>query len=199
MKKGYLLMGFGRKYIEECVKISETIKIFDNNPISILTHEKDRDFISSIDFKFDKIIYIDEKDIIDKNPHNSFCVKPRIHMPKYTPYDETISLDSDMVCIYRTQQIWNFFKESDTPFMCCGYDYEKCWHWGGVSNIEKKIKLKIPSIHGGVLYFNKKNKNFNRFYELCLDAMKNYDNYGCKKLFRGGMTDEVIFQLLWQN
>ena len=156
MSEGYLLMGFGIKYINECIKMVETLKCFDSiRPISLLTHDDDKLYLKNIKI-FDKIIYVDKYDIIDDNPHNSFCIKPRIHMPKYMPYDKIISLDSDIICIYNPQHAWDFFNSTDMPFMCCGYDYEKCWHWNNVDKICKIINKKIPSIHGGVLYFNKK-------------------------------------------
>ena len=116
-------------------------------------------------------------------------------MPKYMPYDKIISLDSDIICIYNPQHAWDFFNSTDMPFMCCGYDYEKCWHWNNVDKICKIINKKIPSIHGGVLYFNKKNNYFNKFYEISKEIMCNYDKYGCMRAFRGGMTDEVIFSI----
>ena len=79
--------------------------------------------------------------------------------------------------------------------MCCGYDYEKCWHWGCVDNVISKVGKKIPSIHGGVLYFNKTHNNFIKFYDILKNTLDNYDNYNCKRSFRGGMTDEIIFSI----
>ena len=196
MDEGYMLMGFGIKYIDECVKMIETLKIFDNKrPVALLTYENDRIYIENNITIFNDIIYIDENDIKDENNHNSFCVKPRIHMPKYIPYNKIISLDSDIICLYDPQNAWDFFNNTNKPFMCSGYDYEECWHWGKVNNIIKILGKQIPSIHGGVLYFNKKHYQFDTFYKYCIDALNNYDNYGCVRLFRGGMTDEVIFSI----
>ena len=195
LNEGYFVMGFGRKYIDECEKIIQTLRVFDSHrPVAIMTHKKDKEYVKTKSI-FDDIVYVDEEDIRDNNVHNSFCVKSRIHMPKYMPYDRVISLDSDMICIHNPQHAWNFFNKTEKPFMCCGYDYEKCWHWGQVDNIIKKIGKKISSIHGGVLYFNKTHKDFNIFYNYLKDALINYDNYGCKRQFRGGMTDEIIFSI----
>jgi len=196
MDEGYMLMGFGIKYIDECVKMVETLKMFDNKrPVALLTHEIDRIYIENNINIFNDIIYIDVNDIKDENTHNSFCVKPRIHMSKYMPYNKIIALDSDIICLYNPQNAWDFFNNTNEPFMCSGYNYEECWHWGKVNNIIKILGKQIPSIHGGVLYFNKKNQYFDTFYKYCIDALHNYDNYGCVRLFRGGMTDEVIFSI----
>ena len=195
MIEGYFIMGFGEKYIDECEKMIETLKVYDSKrPVALMTHKENKDYIKTKNI-FDDIIYVNEEDIKDSNSHNSFCVKSRVHMPKYMPYDKMISLDSDMICIYNPQHAWDFFNNTDTPFMCGGFDYEKCWHWGNVDQVIKKVGKIIPSIHGGVLYFNKSHKNFTTFYENTKNIMNNYDNYNCKRSFRGGMTDEVIFSI----
>ena len=193
--EGYFVMGFGEKYIDECEKMITSLKCFDNvRPVAIMTHERDREYVLSKNV-FDKIIYVDEDDIKDDNTHNSFCVKSRVHMPKYMPYEKMISLDSDMICIHNPQQAWDFFNNRDVPFMCCGYDYERHWHWNKVDKIIQIVGKNIPSIHGGVLFFNKSHNDFNNFYETTKEVMNNYDAYGCHRAFRGGMTDEVIFSI----
>lgn len=195
MTEGYFLMGFGEKYIDECIKMIETLRVFDKiRPVALLSHLKDKEYLDKTNI-FNDIVYVDDEDIKDDNPHNSFCVKSRVHMPKYMPYDRIISLDSDIICLYDPQHAWDFFKETKTPFMCCGYDYERCWHWGKVDIITKKIGKRIPSIHGGVLYFDKQHDDMKRFYDATKDVMNNYDYYGCMRAFRGGMTDEVIFSI----
>lgn len=195
MIEGYFVMGFGRKYIDECEKIVETLKVFDSKrPVALMTHKEDEQYVNTKTI-FDDIIYIDEEDIKDDNVHNSFCVRSRVHMPKYMPYDKIMSLDSDMICIYDPQHAWDFFNYTNEPFMCCGFHYEQCWHWGEVDKVIQKVGKKIPSIHGGVLYFNKNHTNFNEFYEYTKNALDNYDAYNCKRSFRGGMTDEVIFSI----
>jgi hypothetical protein len=53
----------------------------------------------------------------------------------------------------------------------------------------------LPSIHGGVLYFNKAAPDAKMFFETCENALLEYDDLGCKRMFRGGMTDEIIFSI----
>lgn len=195
MKEGYIVLGFGESYVDECQKISQTIRVFDRDrKICIITQEKDKSYAESKNI-FDKVICVDKEDIEDPNPHNSFCVKARVHVPKYSPFQKGITLDSDMICIHDPQHMWDFFNQQNVPFSCCGYEYESCWHWGKVEAICKKVGKKIPSIHGGVLYFNKSHKDIKGFYDECLDALNKYDEYGCRREFRGGMTDEAIFSI----
>ena len=115
MTEGYFLMGFGTKYIDECIKMVQTLNVFDpNRPKALLTHLKDKNYLDSINTNiFNNIIFIEEDDIKDDNLHNSYCVRSRIHMPKYMPYDKVISLDSDIVCLYNPQHAWDFFNNTN--------------------------------------------------------------------------------------
>ena len=195
MAEGYFLMGFGEKYIDESQKMVETLKKFDDlRPVALMTHKENIKYAEDKRI-FNDVICVDVNDIKDSNSHNSFCVRPRVYMPKYMPYEKVISLDSDMICLHNPQHAWDFFNNTDQPFMCCGFDYEKCWHWGRVDQVIQTVGKKIPSIHGGVLYFNKNHIHFNTFYEYTKDALNNYDEYNCMRSFRGGMTDEVIFSI----
>ncbi len=191
--EGYLVLGFGKKYILECERLIETIKIYDKQrPFCLLTSLKDKKTLRKNQI-FDYVITVDEIDLRDDNSHNAFCVKPRVNVIKYTPFSKTLVLDSDMVCVGDTNFIWNYLSNNDSPFICWGDDKEKNWHWGHIKNIEKKLKLKIPVLHGGILFFNLKSKSIHKFYSDCKYALNKYDQLGFLRNFRNGMTDEVIF------
>ena len=198
-KEGYIFMGFGRKYVDECQMCAEMIDAMDKNrPKALLTNKEDFEYAKSKKI-FDDIIVLDYdnnqylKD--EKNPHNLYCVIPRILMCDIIPYDKTLALDSDIACISDPSKMWDYINDKNDPFICCGLEWEDIWHWGKVNQIVEKIGMKIPSIHGGVLCFNKTSDNYDNFRNDCFDALENYTEYGCLNNFRGGMTDEVIFSI----
>lgn len=48
MSQGYLFIALGKRYIEECFLLSNTIrKTGDNRPISLLVYEEDIDFANN--------------------------------------------------------------------------------------------------------------------------------------------------------
>lgn len=198
-QEGYIFMGFGEKYIDECVLCAEMIESWDKNrPKAILTSKKDYKYAKS-KFIFDDVVVLDyekEEDLKDeKNSHNLYCVIPRVLMSKYLPYEKTLAIDSDIACISDPEPLWNYINLKNEPFICCGIEWEDIWHWGQVNKIVEKIGFKIPSIHGGVLCFNKSHEKYQKFKEDCFDALHHYTDYGCLNNFRGGMTDEVIFSI----
>jgi hypothetical protein len=199
MIEGYIFMGFGKKYVDECRCAVDMLNVFDKKrPKAILTNTKDAPYAKSLNV-FDDVVVIDfDKEPLlksEKNPHNLYCVIPRILMPKYLPYEKTLALDSDIVTLYNPEQVWDFMNSKNQAFVCCGYEYEKCWHWGKIDGVISKLGKKIPSIHGGVLFFNMKHPDMEQFSNDCLEICENYDTYGCQRIFRGGMTDEVIFAI----
>lgn len=198
-EEGYIFMGFGQKYVDECKMCAQMIEYFDSKrPKAILTRKEDVDYINQLEI-FDDIVIIDfekeERLKNEENKHNLYCVIPRILMPEYIPYNKTLAIDSDIACISNPERIWHCIKNRNQPFDCCGFEYEENWHWGQVNKINEKVGKKIPSIHGGVLLFNKDHEKFDQFHKDCIDALDNYDEYGCLRNFREGMTDEVIFSI----
>jgi len=199
IKEGYIFMGFGKKYVDECQLCAEMIDAYDKDrPKAILTNKADYEYAKTKEV-FDDIIVLDyetEKYLKDeKNSHNLYCVIPRILMSDIIPYEKTLAIDSDIACIANPNRMWDYINEKNEPFVCCGYDYLASWHWGKVAQVDKKVGKKIPAIHGGLLCFNKGHENYKKFRDDCFDALDNYADYGCLTQFRGGMTDEVIFAI----
>ncbi len=199
MSEGYMLMGFGRKYVDECRLAVDMLNQFDTTrEKALMTKQEDLEYAQSLGV-FDHIAVVDfENEPLlkdEENPHNLYCVISRILMPKFIPFDKAIALDSDIVTMFDPQQVWDYFNATNQPFASCGYEYEQDWHWAQIDEVIEKVGEKVPSIHGGVLYFNKTHADFNKFAEDCKEICVNYDDYNCKRMFRGGMTDEVIFAI----
>ena len=199
MTEGYIFMGFGRRYVDECRLAVDMMNVFDKSrPKAILTNKQDEEYARSLGV-FDDIVVIDfEQEPLlakEENPHNLYCVIPRILMPKYLPYDKTLALDSDIVTMHDPAHVREYLNSKDQAFVCCGYEYEQDWHWAKIDEVIEKVGKNVPSIHGGVLFFNMTHEDMSSFADDCVEICTNYDDYGCHRLFRGGMTDEVIFAI----
>jgi hypothetical protein len=197
--EGYIFMGFGKRYVDECRFAVDMLNVFDKTrPKAILTNTVDEEYARSLGV-FDDIVVIDfEQEPLlakEENPHNLYCVIPRILMPKYLPYDKTLALDSDIVTMSDPSHVWEFLNSKDQAFVCCGYEYEQDWHWAKIDEVIEKLGTTVPSIHGGVLCFDMAHSGMKQFAADCIEICENYDEYGCHRLFRGGMTDEVIFAI----
>lgn len=196
-KRGYFFIALGQYYIDECYRLSETIrKQGDELPISLLINPEDTDYAKNKNI-FDKLVIFNPNDNIWQDCSNQFekcCLYPRINLDKFIPYEETIIVDSDVLCQYSVSEIWNFCKHHKNSILMIGIKDDANWHWGTITEVSKAFGKNIPHVHGGFFYLRKDNF-IEHFFSYCRDVFWKYDEYLCKRWFRGGRVDEIIFAI----
>jgi lipopolysaccharide biosynthesis glycosyltransferase len=197
MTEGYLLVAIGKNYIDECYNLSLTLrKNKDFRPISIIINEEDREYALSKNI-FDHILKFDTKSKLFDDCNTSFekyGVYSKITLDKYLPYDKNIYLDSDVLCIYDTQEVWNIFNKSNQSVQAIGFEKDPSWHFGKLENVSKKYGKNVPHTHSGILYVLKSQETYD-FFEYCRETFYKHDEYGCSREFRGGIADEILFAI----
>lgn len=197
MNQGYFLIALGKQYIDECLLLSQTIrKQGDERPISLLIHPEDEGYAKSLNM-FDQLVHFTPTDQLWKDSVTSFekyCLYPRINFEQYIPYDENIIVDSDVLCQYDTTSLWEFLSNQSKSIVMLGRHNDPNWHWGSINEVIQAYGKHIPHVHGGFFYIRKKTDIFNFFME-CKSIFYNYDKYKCKRAFRGGKVDEIIFAI----
>jgi len=201
--QGYFLIALGKKYIDECFLLGQTIrKQGDNRPIRLWIHPEDHVYADSKRM-FDGYVYFEpdaDCDIWKKcvTPGEKYCIWPRLHFDRCLPYDETIIVDSDVLCQYSADSLWKTLsKQSMTIRMSGRYDDDKC-HLGGINEVSAAFGKHVPHVHGGFLYIRKGDFSTD-FFNFCRETFHKYDEYKCKRMFRGGITDEIIFAIAHSN
>ena len=208
MREGYFLIALGKYYIDECTLLARTIrKTGDQRPIGLLINPEDREYA------WNKNIF-SWPEIVDFEPHGEiwndcstgfekFCLYPRIHLEQYIPttFDATIVVDSDVICQWNPAALWAHLNEYALPIRMLGRAIDLNWHWGHiqeVSAVYSKANHKntlIPHVHGGFFYF--KHDGFtDDFFRAARSMFWKYDEYKCRRAFRGGRVDEILFGLV---
>lgn len=197
MTQGYLLVALGKRYIDECVLLVNTIrKQGDNRPVSLLIHADDTEYASSKGL-FDFLPHFDPQGDIWENcetDFEKFCLWPRLHFNDYLVYDETIIVDSDVLCQAPTENLWKYLSEQKMPVVMLGRHEDHNWHWGYIDEVSKRFGKNVPHTHGGFFYI-RKGINTGKFFSVSKMMFYSYDDYGCIRGFRGGRVDEIIFAL----
>jgi hypothetical protein len=202
MTQGYLLLGVGKRYILENSFLAKTIrKQGDNRPISILINSEDEEYAKSFDCFTDTISYdVPKNDKVYNDCNNAFevnCVYPRLNLNHYSNYDQTINLDSDVLCQYSTENLWKYLTDGKFSVANLGNKVaDPNWHWGHSRTISQIVGKNIPSMHCGFNYF-KRDSISDSFYESTKSIFLKYDNYGCKRFFRGSRTEEAVYSLTY--
>lgn len=197
MKQGYFLIALGEYYIDECEFLVNTIrKQKDERPVSLLIHPKDEEYAKSKN-KFDQFIHFKPQDSIWKDCYTGFekfCLYPRLYFDKYLPYEENVIVDSDVLCQYNADRMWKTFSEQNLPIRMLGRLHDPNWHWGTIEEVSKAYGKHVPHVHGGFFYL-RKDPFLNTFFEYSKEVFYKYDEYKCKRFFRGGKVDEIIFAI----
>jgi len=198
MNRGYFFIAFGPRYIEEACNLVRLLRKFgDNYPASILCAAEEIEVIKSKNL-FDKIIpfnFDNDFSKLDKTSFEKFGGTPKILMPEYLPYDETIYTDTDVLVQCNPVNVWNHFKDFNQPVVCTSaapniHDLLNI----NISNHLQKNISDVMQTHTGIVYFNKKNDKFDLFSEYLKYFWKNYSAYGLDvREFRGGKVDEHAF------
>ena len=134
---------------------------------------------------------IDIKEQLDnfrnKNPkpttHDLYCVAARVITPQVVEHQEFIMLDTDMLCMWNPEYMWNIFSKENKCFACVSGCDGSAWHWGHIDEINKKNNMEMLPMHGGVIYFNKSRENMDKFFDCLNESLEKYDDFGFKRLF----------------
>lgn len=198
-EQGYFIFAMGKQYIKEAFLLSKTLrKVGDQRNISLLINECDRHYCTSLNI-FDKLISFTPE--VDDGiwsqcttGFEKFCLYPRLNMYKYIPYQETIIIDSDIVCQVSPEKIWKFCSQNQQDIVMVGNENNPQWHWGTILEVSKIVGKHVPETHGGFFYI-RKTDFLPSFFSKCQEIFHKYDYYKCKPWYCGGKTDEIIFAI----
>lgn len=198
MSQGYLLLALGKKYIKECSYLANTIrKNNDNRPISLLIHPEDEEYAKSFGI-YDKLVSFIPNDNLweecNKTSFEKYCLYPRLRFNQYLQYDETIIVDSDVLCQFNTEHVWTYLTHQSYPIKMLGRHFDLNWHWGTIREVIEAYGKHIPHTHGGFFYF-RKHPFLKEFFNYCEKIFYKYDEYKCKRFYQGGRVDEIIFAI----
>ena len=185
--EGYVIIAYGKKYLDQAICLVKSIKLFDRKRKYILVSN----LTSS---EFDENIDISHEFIYETDNHNKYCILARIMTPKYVNLHRFLMIDTDILCLNDINYIWNIFNKSENCFNCIGGRDGSKWHWGHIDSINNTLKMNMKPMHGGLIYFDKSHKDFSKYFNYLMEAYEKYDNFGFKRMFRNNsMTDEILF------
>lgn len=204
LDEGYFLIALGEKYIEECFNLALTIrKQKDNRPIALLIHKKDIKYAQQKNI-FDSYVYF-EPNIncpiwkLCNNYFEKYCLYPRLHLNDYTPFDISITIDSDILCQFSPESIWQYcFKKNQSVHMI-GRKHDLSWHWNTLNEVIQAYGKHIPHVHGGFFYVKKNEKFTKQFFDYAKTIVFNYDRLKCKRWYAQGLVDEIMFAITHSN
>lgn len=170
---GFLYLATGKQYIDESLRSSITLrKHHPEIPICLITD--DPDFFNEKEHCFNQIIRINQP---------TYSLLDKIQIDK-TPYDKTIFIDTDTICIEPIDELFALLEKCDLVIHqnAEGYDYD----------FEKYgLNIAMPEFNTGLIGFNKKKLIETNFFK---DWESLYNKY--KSI---NVNDQLSFRILLYN
>jgi hypothetical protein len=203
MKQGVIILALKKDaYFCGAFNLALSIKFYNPNiNITLLSDGGHVRVYNALQYSvFDNIKEIAKEDTTDAN--GVFCpAKAKININKYTPYDNTLYIDADSLCLQDLQPLFNslnllggsfyshYFatgtKESDIEYN----------PWATNTQIWDFFKLKedakLNTINSSWIYFNKKSDKL--FKKVNENYNKNFGIDNLKIRWGGTMPDELYF------
>lgn len=184
MSRGVLTLAFGKpRYIQMAKCLAKSLKRYDGAlPRAIVTDSADAELAELFDY------------VIPHRPELGPNVRQKMHLDFYTPFDETLFVDSDSLAVRSLDEFWDAFRGYD--FGAVGHAVVKKGKWDEYLDtdfIADHFDLReIPKFNGGVYYF-KRNEKAEAVFNTARELLRDWE-YLRFKPFRGdGPADEALY------
>ncbi len=184
-KRGIITMAYGsQRYIKMAKALGKSLKLHnDKIPRAVVTDSDDPELKQLYD------IYVPLKLELGRG------VKQKLYLDQYSPFEETLYIDSDCIVVKNIEDLWELFHNAS--FGVVGENKQQGKVFGDLLEISEAKSIfgvdSIPVFNGGLYYFNKSDKA-NEVFKQARIIMEDYKKLGIKS-FRGGIADEPLFGL----
>lgn len=166
MSKGYLVMAQGPQYARLAEHLASSILSTQLiSKISVITDEKVEEHL------FDKVINVGEDYAVNSN----WKIENRVKFYQYSPYDETVILDADMLFLNDVSHWWSLFEKYELLLT------NRVTTYRGTeikNSFYRKafIKHDLPDIYSAFTYFKKTDK-VKEFFNLVKVIVLNWKTF----------------------
>jgi hypothetical protein len=185
MSRGILTMAYGeQRYIEMAKTLARSLRLHsDKIPRAIVT--------DSSDPELRELYHL----CIPLKAEFGQVFKQKLYIDRYSPFEETLFIDSDCIVVANIEFLWKFF--SKISFGVVGYQKHEGKAFADILDIEKIISLlnlsSVPVFNGGIYYY-KNNSEVAQVFSEARRIEKNYESLGIEK-FRASVADEPVFAI----
>lgn len=184
MSKGYICVVQNNEetdYLRLAYALALSIKNTQSgvNKLSIVTDIKVKDMPKRCRKAFDKVIPIKK----DKAADSDWKLDNIVDLYDYTPYDETVMLDSDMVFLTDVSHWWKYLSLKNVWFTTHARNFKSEPVPHNTIYREEFVYNQIPSVYNAFFYF-KKSEDSKALFDMMKKVHKSWDQCVDKFLFR---------------
>jgi hypothetical protein len=181
-KKGYLTLAFGKlEYIELAKNLYKSYKIAGNKlPFAIATDSEDRELALLFDY------------VIKMNPTKDNNYSEKLNIYQYSPFEETVFIDSDCLIVKNIDFIWELLGINDVSAVKSFP--ERPNHFFSSKIVKEKYGVTFQPVLNGGVYFFKKNETAKAIFEKAKSFISEYDKLEMPRL-NGRLNEEPLIAL----
>lgn len=180
--KGILTLAHGKpRYLNMAKTLAMSLQLHnDRIPRAVITDSSDPDL--------SRLYHI----CIPFRPEFGTGVQQKIYLDQYSPFEETIFIDSDCIVVNNIENLWHIF--ANVSFGVVGRQIFDGYWFMDVSKVLSHFGLdSIPKFNGGLYYF-KSNDQADAIFKSAREILQNYRQLELRE-FRGSQADEPIIAI----
>lgn len=184
--RGVLTLAYGHeRFLEQARSLAHSLQLHAPHlPRTLVTDSNDREIRRLF------------TSVIPCRPEYGSGVRQKLSLDRYSPYPETLFIDSDCLVLGNLDSFWAAF--SGSSFGVPGFRYLQKGAtdpWLDVDfSLESLGLAKIPKFNGGAYYFNR-SREAAAFFKTARNILENWREYKLAEFRRDGPGDEAVYAL----
>jgi hypothetical protein len=134
--------------------------------------------------------------VIPYRPEYGSGVRQKLYLDQYSPYDETLFIDSDCLVLGNLDSFWAAFRGQF--FAVPGFRHLKKGETDPFFNVDDALQRfnlsSIPKFNGGTYYFDR-SPEAQEFFKTARHLLENAKSFGLGEFRRNGPADETLYSL----
>jgi hypothetical protein len=183
-QRGVLTLAFGNSVFLDLAKaLARSLKLHDPElPRALVTDSNDPELLGLFDIK------------VDHNPMYGSDVGQKLFLDLYSPFDETLFIDSDCLVVRKLDPFWRAFRDSD--FGACGRRILRAGEKDEFMDVDRVLThfglSGLPKFNGGIYYF-KNTPAATAIFETARSLIPRAGELGFRTFRGGGLADEALY------
>jgi hypothetical protein len=184
MSRGVITLAYGKPaFINMAKWLAKSLQRHDNTlPRAVVTDSADAELLDLFDY------------VIPYRPEYGSNLRQKMHLDFYSPFEETLFVDSDSLAVRSLNEFWEAFRDYD--FGAVGHAVVKRGMWDEYLDTDFILDhfnlTEIPKFNGGI-YYLKHNRNGDAVCNTARKLLRDWERLKFKTFRGDGPCDEALY------
>jgi hypothetical protein len=184
--RGIITLGYGdRRFVEQAKSLAHSLQLHAPHlPRTLVTDSSDPEVLRQF------------TNVISYRPEYGSGVRQKMFLDRYSPYEETLFIDSDCLVLGNLEAFWSAF--SGQSFGVPGFRFLRQGStdpFFDVDYVLDSLHLSaIPKFNGGTYYFTR-SLEASKFFETARNLLDNWRTLRLGEFRRNGPADETLYSV----